>query len=1639
MTDYPDSRRVTFFELVITSALMAQLGAFALAAPSAQAAEFETGSVDLNNTVDSGGPPGPPGWKTVNLDATFSSAPVIVAGPVTHANDQSLSVRVRNVTATGFEIALTSPCDSTDTDPNAGGLDCPPTNPGGNPKWQQETVRWMAVPEGAWTFPDGTKIEAARENVGAVRSWAGDDDAGDPVSFANSYSSRPVVLHTVNTANDDAWITSSVFGPGNDVASPPDASGFTLALEGAEVTTSHASETIGWVAIEPGSGTNDGNRYHAGVSAGLDTPRHQDGCAVQGAFTGFGGTPDVVASHNTMQGTNGAWLRYCNSEITTSGIEVHVDEDQVNDGERTGLQEATSWFAFDADGIGLLVGPPPPPLVNYRMDEAGWSGADSIMDASGNNRPGTSVGGAAPDDIEPARDASPGTCGYGTFDGTDDGVEDGDAGQYLNGLSEVTVSAWVYNAASLSDNNRGIFFTDDPSAQKDHRLGMRYDASGFNSGGSLTNGIKAGVQTTACNDGDDCVQVETESDVIKQGQWQHVAMTWQSGGDLRVYVDGTDVTGDGAGDIGQGTGGTLDAINGLRIAQGATGERWQGRIDEFRVYDQALTASEVQGVFLDTHPCPLTADDVQAGRVTLNDTMSDPSFNEVCFDQAFPSKPLVFAFNDEQDPQPAGIRIRNVTASGFEIAQLEPPGEDGPSGATTVDFVAIVPGDYSLDSGTRLTVDSISTIRYQSGGAAGSTGWATPSFASPFPAAPAVLGQVQTMNNESGSPAPPEGPSEPWLKTAIRDVQTDRFDIALERAEVTSGTVNQAEQIGYLAIEAGRSGTLTNTIDFEAIRTGQSIQGHDDGCFGVGFANSYGSDPLVVASQNTRDGPNGGWLRRCSLDGSGVGLVVDEDLANDGERNHTTERAGILVLSGSFGTHQCADPVDHYAVLDPGQGVTCEALPVTVEARDASDNPVQPASGTTVDVSATEPGTSNPAPDSSWASSGTDQTSHTFGGGSASVTLDLRRTSEGQVNVDVDDGTATESVSADPDIAFVESGFLFYADGTAGAIGGQIAAKPSNVAPGAQSLELRAVEDPNGPTPGAACEARLNDDQTIGMAFECRDPNTCSGTRDVAIDGTAIAANDAGSVNSYANVTLDFGSDGRAPFALRYPDAGQIRLHAREDLPASGDQPAITLTGESNAFVVRPFGLHLEAVGNPGATTPGGGVLGEAGAAFSVEATAVGWSSGDDGDSDGVPDGYGNDDPTDNATLDPTGDNVALPNFGPEADDETVALQAGLWQPDPGSDPGLAGATTIGEAAFEDTGDVGAGGGSTSVNYPEVGIIGLRAQLGDGNYQGGANVVGRSGPVGRFTPADFDVAVRDPGLYAATCNATFSYVGEAFGYDTRPRLDITARSAGGTTTGNYRGNFIKLGGGDVDVTPPASDASASGSEGDPVAVTAALNTGALADDGDGDAPGNGVLVYTFDSGDRYTYDKVENARIDAFNADLPITVDDVTDDDGVTDGDLPSPTPFTPAGVEIRYGRLSLNNTFGPETLDLTVPMRAQFWDGGRFTLNTDESCWVYDTDNDVTLDQSGLSGGSTSVVSVTDSLVAGEPMDGSELVLTSPGEDKTGDVGVTFVVPKWLQDDFDGDGALENPTATATFGVFRGHDRIIYWREVKD
>lgn len=157
-----------------------------------------------------------------------------------------------------------------------------------------------------------------------------------------------------------------------------------------------------------------------------------------------------------------------------------------------------------------------------------------------------------------------------SFDGTDDHLTiDGFTG--ILGTNPRTIAAWVKTTASGSD--RAI-------------AGWGPNSSGnkwsflMNSAGRLrleaTGGFVVGTQA------------------VNDGQWHHVACTFANDGspsstDVKLYVDGTLETVSASGVVTVNTTASGEA----KIGSDIQNRHWNGVIDEFRIYNRALSASEL--------------------------------------------------------------------------------------------------------------------------------------------------------------------------------------------------------------------------------------------------------------------------------------------------------------------------------------------------------------------------------------------------------------------------------------------------------------------------------------------------------------------------------------------------------------------------------------------------------------------------------------------------------------------------------------------------------------------------------------------------------------------------------------------------------------------------------------------------------------------------------------------------------------------------------------------------------------------------------------------------------------------------------------------------------------------------------------
>ncbi len=1315
------------------------------------------------------------------------------------------------------------------------------------------------------------------------------------------------------------------------------------------------------------------------------------------------------------------------------------------------------------------------PIAEWRMEEFSWDGtAGEVVDETGNGNDGTANNGADTDDASPAIVGDPGTCGYGTYAQSNSQFVNVPYNASLNPDGDFTVSFWAKVSGSAGTYRSPITSRWENGGATIRQGYIVY--AGTNNLWQFWTGVGAAGWDL------------TTGPAVTIGAWTHVAITYDSTsvnsgihtGIKSLYINGAATT-----DINRDyqPNGTNPTTIG---AGGGTGAsfHFDGDIDEVRVYDRALTGPEILTIVNETHPCPdSNIPEMEVAEITLNDTSVTPAFTSVTFKQTYTTAPQVFILpSNEGQGCPTSIRTRNVTTTGFEVSQVGPEANyglcvgKGSREAMTVHYLAIESGVHELPDGRAIEVGTHSTTSIQYGGdLTGTETWDTVNFTTTFASQAAVLTGIQGMVNESNNP--PTTTSIPWMTTAMRNETTNSVQLALGRSEVNDGgTILNSESIGYVAIEGDAQGSFTSgsaTILYESITSADDIQGYDqENCPGnvgqaVPFVNAYTQSPLVMGNISRHDGGDGGWIRRCSLTTTQIGVAVDEDQFRELERDHTTEAASFLVFSEEFCLPTaCEAPVvDHYAISYAAYpGVTCEATTVTITAHDSSDIPVDVPGGTILTIDSFHMGTATNVGslDNVTAGSGVlagnpgNPVTYTWPSGTeeSAVTLHLTHLTPMKIDIDLLDNSSTPAsekgdgdnsdTDEDPVAEFRDAVFRFFAEGTVDTIDTQIAGKESDTAPGDQVLNIRSVQT-NPAT--MACESRITGAQTIQMAFKCIDPTTCHASAPrVEINNTDSITpgnNNADTVDeasgAYTDVDLTFDALGHASFTFDYLDVGEIQLFARLTIPENTPDPEYTLFGASNTFVVKPAGLCVESTDTGSACVSADGTcttFRKAGSVnsenyFNLSVSGVAWESVGEADSDFC-----------------TG-NMTTPNFQLGS----IALGHAKIAPT-GGNSGTLSVTSI---------DISTGGTETesSQAISEVGVFTVTAT--PPSYLGEAISASTSANIGRFYPDRFNVTMENTPAFADSCSWLFTYQDQPFYYATAPELEITARNSNGDTTANYGGSFWKLPGSTLPRTY------ADGSTTSPAASFSGVTGGSVTLAGHTDFDGVGTLTLTSGSGgDEFEYQR--NAPEAPFNADVDATflAAGFQDTDGVcydsnNVGACDGFSHPTIEGTELRFGRLGMVNVHGSEIVLLEMPMRTELFDGSNFIPNTDDGCTsVAATDlklsSSVETNQVGgsivvlqLQPGNIDQISIAN--IGNDPVVNGDVALSfcPPGNPActatSGNVGYIDVEADlspsgsnhpWLQYDWDSGTAFDdNPSARATFGIYKGDDVKIYIQQV--
>lgn len=667
----------------------------------------------------------------------------------------------------------------------------------------------------------------------------------------------------------------------------------------------------------------------------------------------------------------------------------------------------------------------------------------------------------------------------------------------------------------------------------------------------------------------------------------------------------------------------------------------------------------------------------------------------------------------------------------------------------------------------------------------------------------------------------------------------------------------------------------------------------------------------------------------------------------------------------------------HLELQGSATGLTCAASTLTIKACADSGSPCTVYTG---GVTGTLTATGVPTVNWDGTTGGASGAGFVISAGSSTVTKDFQLAAAGSVvfgttSVSPAPSNATTCNFGSPSCTFTAdtAGFIFSSSSTGGSY--TIPAQISGTATAANAIYLRAVQAAS--TNPAVCTPAIVSQTGVAvtLGYTCNNPASCQSGNNLTINSTAVPSGG-------GSVSLDFDANGSSAITLRFDDVGQITVNASKTITPFSGATAVTLTGSSNAFVVAPASFTL---------TPTGPYV--AGNSFSATVTAK--------------NALGN----------------ATPNFGLETPAESATISLGSRVAPAGANDCVNGpcdGTVSGNVTLPWSGGVAT---ASNLKYSEVGQITLGAAITSGSYLGsGLTATGTSATIGDFVPAYFDTAV------------THGCAAGSFTYSAQPfRVDVTAKNAAGGTTVNYSNlGVCSVCSKNVTLYDPTATANFNGTN--TVAATAfAKGIGS-----------SSTVAYTLPS---------------ATTAPTAITLRAV--DASVTPNVTSNVSIVTyPTHVEgsttLRSGRLRLQNTNGSELLPLPLTAVVQYYesDAKAWQTSMGDTCSTLAAANFAfafPVSTNNLLAACETKVTVsgtppTQSVVLAAPGNGNngwtDITVnlgTAAGNQcsSTGGVGpaATTANMPWLQFNWTVPGPPTNPTARATFGVYRSGP-VIHRRE---
>jgi hypothetical protein len=266
---------------------------------------------------------------------------------------------------------------------------------------------------------------------------------------------------------------------------------------------------------------------------------------------------------------------------------------------------------------------------------------------------------------------------------------DGGAGDYLvnedpesfiNGLGAFTFAAWI--KADSIGTDRGFYYLRDPDGRDEY--GFRHDGALQNQG-NQPNGFRGGIRTTGGT------QRWESTGSMQTIEWQHIAITWEAGQNIQVYIDSFPIS---SGWMDAPQFGTIRSSSRMIVGRGSQdgGGSWQGLIDDVRIYSAALTQAQVTALI---DPRPVAQDDsYQANEDGVLTVVGSG----------------VLANDFDPDPGPAVLAVELTNDVDHGVLNLNPDGSfdytptPGYTGADSFTYRAYDSSEYSDPANVSIAV-----------------------------------------------------------------------------------------------------------------------------------------------------------------------------------------------------------------------------------------------------------------------------------------------------------------------------------------------------------------------------------------------------------------------------------------------------------------------------------------------------------------------------------------------------------------------------------------------------------------------------------------------------------------------------------------------------------------------------------------------------------------------------------------------------------------------------------------------------------------------------------------------------------------------------------------------------------------------